>query len=215
MRQGTILPYPRGSGFLSAAAVPSRVQASLAPVALQEEPGLAVKVMSGSCACSGSQQVRAVSVGRRAPLPSGFILRAKALCSSQRNLFLSGCIICREGDLSVLVNVGSAWVCRQARGAGLTGGTALFLGLPLVRGLCPTCGDDQPRANVLLWVNLFFFLLRVAPPLTRSSDAEPAKLLFQVTGGAKSPASSLAANGVNGRLSVRAAFDFGCLRSCF
>lgn len=32
----------------------------------------------------------------------------------------------------MLVNVGSAWVHRQAQGAGLTGVTASFLGLPLV-----------------------------------------------------------------------------------
>lgn len=38
----------------------------------------------------------------------------------------------------MLVNVGSAWVRRQAQGARLTGVTASFLGLPLVRGLCPT-----------------------------------------------------------------------------
>lgn len=50
----------------------------------------------------------------------------------------------------MLVNVGSAWVCRQALGAGLTGVTASFLGLLLVWGLCPTCGDDQPRADRLL-----------------------------------------------------------------
>lgn len=60
----------------------------------------------------------------------------------------------------MLVNVGCAWVCRQAQGAGLTGVTASFLGLPLVRGLCPTCGDDQPWANGLLWVIFYMLLLR-------------------------------------------------------
>lgn len=85
----------------------------------------------------------------------------------------------------MLVNVGSVWARRQAQGAGLTGVTASFLGLLLVRGLCPTCGDDQPRADALLWV----IFLHVAPPLTRSSDAELVKLLFQVTGGTKSPTS--------------------------
>lgn len=83
----------------------------------------------------------------------------------------------------MLVNVGSVWARRQAQGAGLTGVTASFLGLLLVRGLCPTCGDDQPRADALLRV----IFLHVAPPLTRSSDAELVKLLFQVTGGTKSP----------------------------
>lgn len=46
---------------------------------------LVVKVMSWSCACSSSQQDRAVSVGRRALLPSGFTLCVKAPCSSRRN----------------------------------------------------------------------------------------------------------------------------------
>lgn len=59
----------------------------------------------------------------------------------------------------MLVNVGSAWVRRQARGAGLTGVTASFLGLPLVRGLCPTCGDNQPWADELLWVFFFYVSL--------------------------------------------------------
>ena len=71
--------------------------------------------------------------------------------------------------------------------AGLTGVTTSFLGLPSVRGLCPTCGDNQPWAGGLLWV----ISLHAAPPLTCSSDVEPVKLLFQVAGGAESTAGGM------------------------
>lgn len=45
---------PLGVWFLQLCGCAEQVQAHLAPVALRKEPGLAVKVMSLSCVCSGS-----------------------------------------------------------------------------------------------------------------------------------------------------------------
>lgn len=101
--------------------------------------------------CSRATSSRAGHCGSPACwLPRSASQRPHLSCwISLRNVFLSSCLICR-GDLLLLVNAGSAWACEQAQGAGLTG--AALLGLLLVRGLCPTRGDNQPGATVLPWV---------------------------------------------------------------